>query len=915
MKPIRSKKQRRSDRVRYRAEMRATRNLGAALLAGFAQLPATTAFAQSENEALASASTVSATGIEEIIVVSRARNRVENMQDVPISITQVRGDEIERLQANDISSLTMRAANVSWNQGNQRTSSLSIRGVGKQGQTEAQDPSVGVIVDGVNYAYNALTSSFDFTDIDTVEVVRGPQGTLLGKNTSLGVVNVTTRRPTFFNEFDYSITVGARDTVIGRAAGGGPVIDDVLAWRGSLNFNKAEGWLEDPQNPDVTYQNKDRVSGRVQLLWTPPDSRFTGRFSIDATPRSGEATNGVTINTPTPAYYADGSANTSLTNEVRLNRPYFTQHEDFSVARDYLYGGPGGDAANTGSTRRPLVTGSNGATIELNWDEVGPFTLTSITAYKDYHFNAWNDDGTPFDVYRNSGGFWNDYEQVSQEFRVSSQTGGLVDYQTGVYYIKVDNSADYRRSWGTDAGSWFASNAQYGRLDVAVNPDNSVSGGRYLLRNSLAGLAMSYNSPAGVQTIENESTALFGQANWNLTEKFTLTTGVRVTDEYRTNTTRSTINESGAAPELNPYLVNGVNLGGFDSNASTGALLAGNTPEQLALADLVANKYFGTAITGAAGTAYAALTAQQQRQVADAKALRRAQIGVVFDDVVAEPFDDTQYAYVLSPSYEFTDDLTGYVSWQYGEKAGIAQTTNGISNLVDGEENSAYELGVKGVFLEGNLTVNTDYFYSTIDNYQQGVRVVDEYTTALNTAAGITDIAYTTATGNVPRVRAQGVEFDGAYSGIPNTTLRFSLAHTDAYYVSFPNSAQPNENGYAGAPPYQDVSGQALPGSPEWSGAVGVDWRKATDRGRELHVSSNVAYYGESNTDNALSAYGWIPSATIVDLSVGVGRPSGFDLSLLVKNALDEDTPTALGWNSFTVREPRWYGLVVSGRL
>lgn len=112
------------------------------------------------------------------IVVVRARNRVENQQDVPISISVVRGEELENLQANEINALTMRAANVSWNQGNQRTSSLSIRGIGKQGQTEAQDPSVGVIVDGVNYAYNALTSSFDFTDVDVVEVVRGPQGTL-----------------------------------------------------------------------------------------------------------------------------------------------------------------------------------------------------------------------------------------------------------------------------------------------------------------------------------------------------------------------------------------------------------------------------------------------------------------------------------------------------------------------------------------------------------------------------------------------------------------------------------------------------------------------------------------------------------------------------------------------------------------
>jgi hypothetical protein len=330
----------------------------------------------------------------------------------------------------------------------------------------------------------------------------------------------------------------------------------------------------------------------------------------------------------------------------------------------------------------------------------------------------------------------------------------------------------------------------------------------------------------------------------------------------------------------------------------------------------VANKYFGTPITTVGGAAYGALTAAQLRQVADAKALRRAQIGVVFDDVSAEPFKDTQLALVLSPTYRFSETITGYVSWQYGEKAGISQTTNGISNLVEGEENSAYEIGVKSVLLDGNLVLNTDYFLSDIDNYQQGVRVVDEYTTALDLAAGLTDIAYTTATGNVPKVRAKGLEVDGFYAGIENVTLRFAVAYTDARYVEFFKSAQPSENGFAGAPAYRDVSGEILPGSPRLSGSVGVDYRRPAFGDKELHVSANVAYQGRSNTDNALSEYAWIAGGSVTDLSVGFGRPNGgFDVSLLAKNVFDDDRPMARNWNSYTPREPRWYGLVISGKL
>ncbi|MCR6654150.1 MAG: Plug domain-containing protein [Cellvibrionaceae bacterium] len=122
--------------------------------------------------------------VETVIVqgaVVLSRNRLESLQDVPLSISVVPGEELERLHASDLGAITKRAANISWNQGNQRTSSVSIRGVGKVGQTEAQDPSVGIIVDGVSYAYNPMSSSYNFVDVEAVEVTRGPQGTLMGK--------------------------------------------------------------------------------------------------------------------------------------------------------------------------------------------------------------------------------------------------------------------------------------------------------------------------------------------------------------------------------------------------------------------------------------------------------------------------------------------------------------------------------------------------------------------------------------------------------------------------------------------------------------------------------------------------------------------------------------------------------------
>src|SRR5882724_151703 len=306
--------------------------LGGILLLGVGAAGADAASA----DAAASQSAAPVTDLSKIVV--HTRNRLEPLQDVPVSISVVTGSELERLDAYDITAIVKRVGNLQWNFGNQRTSSLALRGFGKQGQTEAQDPSVGVVVDGINYAYNALISSYDFTDVDTVELARGPQGTLQGKNATLGILSINTRRPSFTPDAQYSVTGGQLGTVIGRAAGGGPVIDDLLAWRGTFSAERGKGDVRNLNNPDDTYQNKDRVTGRLQFLLTPTDN-FRARFSYNLTPTGGETTNSRTINTPTPAVFSNGAANALTTDAaVRLARPWFTQQASYSYAKTYLYG-------------------------------------------------------------------------------------------------------------------------------------------------------------------------------------------------------------------------------------------------------------------------------------------------------------------------------------------------------------------------------------------------------------------------------------------------------------------------------------------------------------------------------------------------------------------------------------------------
>ena len=664
-------------------------------------------------------------------VTVRARNRLERLKDVPISVSVVAGVELDRLQARDLSSITQRAANISWNQGNARTSALSVRGLGKQAQTDAQDPSVGITVDGVPYAYNPL-SSFDFYDVDGIEVLRGPQATLYGKNASVGAISINTRRPSFTPDASYSLALGQNRRIIASAAAGGAVVDNVLAWRAAFSVDKGQG----------SYPNQS------------------------------------------------------------------------------------------------------------------------------------------------------DHKQSSEELRITSERGGAVDYQAGLLLLNSSNNYSSRTGFGSDAGAWFASSAQYGRLDVDGN-------GRYLLQNALSRLE--HNTP---QHIENQSRAIHGQANWHISAPFTITGGLRLTSEKRNNWSSKLIATEGLGAELDPVAVNGVRLGGFASNSV--GVLGLNTPAQLALANAAAIKYFGAA-------GYASLSAAQQRQVADAKAIRQTNLGVLWNPVTAEQFKQVQPTALVSPSYKFNEDVTGYVSLQYGEKAGISQIVNGVSNLIRPEKSAAYETGVKSTLFGKTLTLNADLFLSHVKDYQQAVQVYDDYTTRLNNNG---QNYYTAATGNVAKVRAYGLEIDGVYSGFQYTSLRFSGAYNNATYQDFKNSSNPVE--VLSSTPYRDVSGQNLPGAAKVTFNVGAEYRRPIPgwTNKLFHTSFNTAYTGKYNSDIALSSYAWVPSYSITDFSIGFGTTDQkFDVNLLVKNLFDDRTSQVATWNSTVPAAPRWIGIVFSGKL
>jgi iron complex outermembrane recepter protein len=826
-------------------------------------------------------------------VVVRSRKPLQAVKDVPQSVSVVAGEDLKQDDAASLEAITKRLSNVKWNYGNSQTSNYSIRGLGKIANSQSADPSVGLYVDGIAYAYNPL-GSFDFYDVDTVAVSRGPQGFSFGKNATIGAIQVKYKRPSFvpstevavgFNKYEKQSYGEANGNVTATAVATGPIEDGLLAYRTSLRVNKGGGWILNSYNTDNQYISSDRVSGRLQVLLTP-SADFDARLGIEVNPRMSENANIGSTNFffgQTPDRYANGAVNSSLTTERRLARPWFTRNADYTVVGNYF-----SNEFIASDTQQGLVTGSNGLWVELNWALNDQNKLTSITAFKDYYFNAFRDDeGTVFDV-QSAAGNNIKYSQYSQELRLVSRVSESVNLTSGLFALKSSNDSGSNAAFGSDAGAWFATNAQYNGLDTDA-------AGRLLLVDSLADLWR--KSP---QVAKNKTLALYGSADWKLSDQFSLNTGARLAHEDRRVTQESKIIQQGYGRDLNA-----AEAGGFVVDAGNN-LTGANSAEQLAAADRVALRYFGVAN-------YAGLSVGQRQQVALARAVRNGRVAALYAPFEAERVRRQHFTWSVSPSYKIDADSTAYLTLAHGEKSGVpgVLATTGVptSYEVRPEKNNAIELGFKSILLQGTLTFNTAVFVNDIKDYQQTVSLVDEVATAAN---GV--LTYVSAAGNVPKVRAKGLEVDAAYSGIRDLELRVSGAYNDARYVSYPTAALPVERANEGA--YYDASGKTLPGASKYTLNVGVSYRRPVLGDKLLHTSWNTSYASRFNSDNNLSEYAWIRGHSTTDVSLGLSGSGGkWDVNFYVKNLFDDDTPRNVTWNAWAPSFPRLYGLTFTTKL
>ncbi|MBB3694264.1 TonB-dependent receptor [Sphingomonas sp. BK580] len=844
-------------------------------------------------------------GLDDAITVTAVR-----LKDAPRSTSAVTGEELEKFQVNNFRDIVNRVGNVrtSWN--NPNTASIFVRGVGWAAGAGVLEPSVGVAVDDVSHGISAISALSNYLDVETVEVVRGPTGSDGLRATDAGRVVIRTRKPSFTPEAEAAVTVGQRNTLVATAVLGGPIVDDVLAYRVSINREQADGPYRNRNDTHFTWRNTDRTSVRAQLLVTPAPA-IEARLIADITPTNREiCENCFAFNLKSPPTYdwidpttgRPAAVNYANEDTGHLERRWFRQRGDYSV-RDFT-----AKAINT-IGEYPNTYATRGASGDIRLTLAPDTVLRSITAWRDYSFSQGAGSHTQFEWLRAPRGTQTSFEQWSQELRLDARPRKALSYRGGLFaYRGLFPNYSQTERYGSDAGAWYASPAQYALLDPVdpALPDAVDPAGRGLLLNAADALITKRQ-----ERYLNRTLAAYSHLSWDASARLTLDAGARLSRETRHSRARSVIQSEGFAAELDPARVNDVALGGFDSDAN-GALTAGNDAAQRALADRTAQKYFHVA-------RYADLTDAQRAQLGAAKGVRAARLGALYRRSEAAPYRGTLVTGDLAASYKLMSEHTIVASYRHGEKPGVAQivgasAAGGTSLPVAAERVDAYELGVRTIALAHRLQASATGFREDFADYIQSTFVYDPVQSALN---GGGHPAYRAALGNVPRVRSQGIELDVALFAIPYTTLRFAGAYTDARYRSFPRAPVPGElGGDNPAGPYHDASGSALPGAPRWSGNLFGDWSYPVAPGRVLHVDVNHDVQSGYLADTTLSRYTRTHAWGITDVSAGLGLGDGrFDVALLVRNLFDVDNSLQPSWNQYKPGIPRWVGVQLRGSL
>jgi outer membrane receptor protein involved in Fe transport len=435
--------------------------------------------------------------IEEVIVT--ATKREQTLQEVPVAVSVVSSEQIEQAQVLDIKDLQtlVPSLRVTQLQSSANTNFI-IRGFGNGANNAGIEPSVGVFIDGV-YRSRVGSALADLPKLERVEVLRGPQSTLFGKNASAGVINVVTARPDLdAYSGSVSATAGNYDQLIVRGDVTGPITDD-LAFSAFGSMNKRDGYYDN--NELGTEQNElDRWNFRGQLLYLPTD-RLEFRMIVDA-----ESIDEVCCGVANLVDGPTGDAVRALGGNLVPNDPY---------AYEGFYDFDPGNEIDT-----------EGVSLEINYD-FDTMTLTSITAYRTLEQFQFGDvdftsarlvDPTAANLSQT------DIDTFTQELRLTSDGDGDLTWMVGAFYFTEEVSIDGSFAYGDqfrDYADVLSANGVT-LLETLAGPVLGIEPGTFFAQGT--------GYPVERSRQDDDTLSLFAQADYMFTDSLTLTLGLNYTE-------------------------------------------------------------------------------------------------------------------------------------------------------------------------------------------------------------------------------------------------------------------------------------------------------------------------------------------------------------------------------------------------
>ncbi|MCF6262649.1 MAG: TonB-dependent receptor [Xanthomonadales bacterium] len=782
------------------------------------------------------ASGVAYAQMEEVIVT--ATKREQTLQEIPISVSVTSGDTIEKAQILDIADLQSVVPSLRVEQEqNSQQSSFIIRGFGNGADNTGIEPSVGVFIDGV-YRSRSVAQIADLPKLERIEVLRGPQSTLFGKNASAGVISVTTAKPSYDTQGYVDVGLGnySQRLIRGYVSGG---VSKNIAVSVSGSWNKRDGNSDSFLGFDNT-NNRDRRQVGGQVLFEPSDN-VSIRLIADYS-ELDELCCSVTNQTNGPTADVIELLGGRVADD---NNPFayvtFQNADSLNLIED------GGTSLHT----------------DVDYDA---FTFTSISSFRSnqasFDYDADFSTLNLLDAVTNN----QDIKTFTEEVRFTSVGEKKVDWMLGGYFFSEDIEQVSGLAYGDDLRPYFDT------LLFAQTGDPST----------LAGLEMLFGAPgesffsgdtniAETFTQDNTAYSLFGTIDWHVSERLTATFGLNYTRDKKTVTGNTVNGDVFSNIDLFTDLtVFGITapevLFGQTFFAQTGLL---PTAANIALIESL----FPGTVTAIQGAVNTGLTGLQDLQF-------QPQFLAFGNGVESGKSNDDKVTWTMRLAYEINDDINVYASAGTGFKstswnlsrdsrpfasdeaalvaANLTQVNQSFgTRFARPEETTLFEIGLKSRFSKGS--VNIAIFDQTIEGFQSNTFIGTGFVLA-----------------NAGKQSTRGLEFDGIYLPIPPLALTLGATFLDPKYDEFLNAPGPNGT-------VVDRSGETVAGVPEFALSTSATYTHEFSKGWVGFVRLDYQYESNTRITEIFDVYRQI---SVFNGSIGLDFENGWNIQLWGRNLL-----------------------------